>query len=185
MAIIDIDKVVKDIDEAKEANETKKSEVKMSSPWVIYVKKLTALFENDPDLKLKYDENENKVTIFVETTEKYEALSKLLPTEKVFGNVKLLISLVPANAGVNGMDKGYLFSKAFENNPIFNEVITIPDVFSNSVTYVMFESDEIAQFFGDNMGDPHGNVSMLYQDIAKDVFEGIDGVFFSTEPKYY
>jgi len=56
-------------------------------------------------------------------------------------------------------------------------------LFNNPVDYVVFRN-EVVQFFNDEMGDPNGLKSTLYQDIAKDVFADKDGIFFCTEQGY-
>jgi hypothetical protein len=39
---------------------------------------------------------------------------------------------------------------------------------------------KVVQFFNDQLDDINGNKSTLYQDIAKDVFEKHEGVYFCT-----
>ena len=53
---------------------------------------------------------------------------------------------------------------------------------TNPFVYVMFKP-EVVQYWDDNLGDPHGNISTLAQEIARDVFEDGNGVYFSTDEK--
>ena len=47
--------------------------------------------------------------------------------------------------------------------------------------FVMLKN-AVAQFYNDQMDDPFGNKSMLYQEIAKDIFKKEFAVNFCTEP---
>jgi len=47
------------------------------------------------------------------------------------------------------------------------------------LTYVLFKN-KVVQYFIDNIGDYNGMKSTLYEDIARDIFEDVDGVFFCT-----
>ena len=156
----------------------KKEKVNLSSPWITFQHEIVELFKKDPEVKAVIDEDENAVHLFVENPVKADALMELLPTAKWFGNVCVKINVIPANdCNVN---KGVLFEQAFEGNPIFDSVLVVEGMYNNPVTYVIFE-DKVAQYWNDNLGDPHGNVSTLYQEIAKDVFD-VDGVNYCTKP---
>lgn len=148
----------------------------ISAPWVSYYKKLYALFEYDEEVAMSYSDDERKVTILVESQIKADALAELLPNEKTFGNVTLKIEVVPSNSEV---DRLTLFRHAFSGNPIVSSIET-SDGGAFALSYVMFSPDAV-QFYDDNMGDPNGMCTMLPQDLASEVFEEHDGVFFSTE----
>ena len=107
---------------------------------------------------------------------KAEALSQLLPQERTFGNVTIYINVIPANDNASKIE---LFKAAFYGNPVFEFEKTVPDVFSNPVSYMVFKN-KVVQYYNDDMSDLHGLRSTLYEDIAKDVFENHDGVFFCT-----
>lgn len=110
----------------------------------------------------------------------------LLPFEKKFGNVSLDIIIIPSNN--NKVEKVDLttaqdyFEAAFENNPVFAFTRVIQGIFTNTLTYVVFKN-RVVQFFADNLNDIHGNISTLYQELAKDVFnmDNISGVLFCTD----
>ena len=151
--------------------------VKMSAPWVQYAHALAALFAEDEQVTVHYDEDENVVKIRVDNAPKAEALSQLLPVEKAFGNVVLKISVIPSNIQATKAD---LFRTAFAGNRAVNDFIELEGVFSNPLTYVVFRK-EVVQYWIDNLGDPHGVRSTLYQDIATEIFGEHEGVLFCTD----
>ena len=52
--------------------------LKRSSPWVSYVHKLQALFGQDPDITVRYDEDRDAVYLKVHGYDKAKALENLL-----------------------------------------------------------------------------------------------------------
>ena len=66
----------------------------------------------------------------------------------------------------------------FEGNPAVKEFKSV-QFGPEEVLYVIFQK-EVVQFFTDDLTDIYGLCSTLYQDIAKDVFENVGGVFFCT-----
>ena len=157
--------------------------LKLSPPWITYVNEVNALFENDDDVKVIYENSKLTLKIFVEKVRKAAAISQLMPTEKEFGNVKLKISVIPANGGVMKpiRETNEVFEAAFEDNPALSFVETVPSsLWSFNCTYVVFKN-KVVQFFNDNLKDIHGNMSTLYQDIAEDVFTEMYGVSYCTD----
>lgn len=154
-----------------------KTQVGLSSPWISYVHKIETLFKEDPEVTVVYDDNKKDIKIFVEESIKAEALTQLLPTEKKFGEVTITIRVIPANNIET--DPALLFEEAFDGNPIFDGVLVIKGMYNNPVNYIIF-TDKIAQYWDDNLGDPYGNISTLYQEIARDVFD-IKGVQYCTK----
>ena len=154
------------------------SNLKIAPPWVQYVNALTAMFEKDPEVRVEYNNDEHQVKLYVENVRKAEALEKLLPAEKEFGGVTLRISVIPAN-----LDNSLvaLYKEAFMNNRAVVEITTINEPFmSNPVTYVSFKK-EVVQYHNDDLSDSNGNRNTLYQEIAKELFEGHrEGIFFCT-----
>lgn len=151
------------------------SELKLSAPWEEYVSKIRALFEQDDEITFKY---ENMVlTIYVDNTDKYEALTHLLPEKKIFGNVALDIKVVPANDGVK--DDRYYLKNLFKNN---TAVTTITDISigTNPMTFIEFEK-RVVQYYVDNAADLHGNRTTVFEEIAREVFENKNGVYFCTD----
>ena len=155
----------------------KMEKVNISSPWITYWNKVYALFGQDPDITVMYNEDVNQISFYVQGTDKAEALEKLLPKEKKFGNITVMQRVIPANKTWDTPD---LFRKIFEGNPLYADTIVVkPEGTSNPFGYVCFKKDVI-QFWNDNLGDPHGNEFTLAQDIAREVFDS-NGIYFTTE----
>jgi hypothetical protein len=154
--------------------------IKMAPPWVTYANVLMAMFEKDPDIKVTYDNENLGVKLYVNGSAKADALVKLLPAEKAFGNVTLKISVVPANDNPDDMVK--LFRDAFFGNEAVADIWTAPMEVtqSNPLTYVIFRK-EVVQYYNDDLSDAHGNRNTLYQEIAKEIFEDHQGIFFCTD----
>ena len=155
--------------------------VSLVSPWVEYYRKLNALFREDPDVNVIYNEEKIEVRIYVNGSEKVEAIAQLLPEEKVFGNVTLNIVIVPDNSFglLRETNRNDLFKKAFSGNGAFSFVKTIKGVFNNDITYVVFKS-EVVRYYNDDLGDIYGCRTTLYQELAKEVFVKQEGVFYCT-----
>lgn len=170
----------------KKIEKNKEKKLKLAPPWITYFHEISTLFEQDPEIHIVIEDNADNdddptIKLYVDSQDKYEALCQLLPTEKMFGNVRALVKLIPANPTKQGDPKD-LYEKAFKNNPVFVETITIDDVFQIPLTYVAFQK-KVVQFQNDNGADPHGLESTLYQNIAKDVFNPNVGICFCTDSK--
>ena len=139
----------------------------MIAPWTNYYREIEALFEKDPQVTIKYNEEARVVSLFVDDPVKADAIEKLLPEEKTFGSVTMKINVVPANDGNDSEED--LIAKAFKGNPALDFVKTIPTPFGN-MTYAVFTPD-VVQYYSDDIGDINGLRSTLYQEIAKDVLE--------------
>lgn len=152
--------------------------LKLSPPWVTFYHDLKEMFGNDPDIKIEIDDDDYSVKMYVEDQEKADALSKILPTEKTFGNVVVRIKVIPANVEEESVAE--LFKKAFKGNPILADAQDIKGVFDFSATYIVF-AKRVVQYFNDNMGDINGLRSVLYEDIAREMFATDPGVFYCTD----
>jgi hypothetical protein len=150
---------------------------KLSAPWITFVHEITALFADDPEVKVKYDEESNIVKLYVSNVDKAGALEKLIPLKKEFGNVSLTIEIIPANLGECSVEE--LFAKAFAGNPALSYTTSYDNPLGH-LTYIVFKK-EVVQFFNDQLDDVNGNKSMLYQEIASDVFGGDHKAFYCTE----
>lgn len=157
---------------------TMNKKVKLSAPWVTFYRELEALFGEDPDITIKYDEKKNVVELYVENEKKANAMTQLLPEEKDFGNVSVKVKVIPANTIKS--QKASLFNDAFNGNPAFSYVQTVGGVFTNDIDYIVFQP-RVVQFYNYDLGDINGLKSTLYQDIAKDVFGEKEGVCFCTD----
>lgn len=155
--------------------------VGLSAPWTIYMEQVKALFDPDPDIRMVYDEaiddSVKEIKLFVENSEKADAITKLLPAEQNFGGVTLKVTVIPANA--ESEDRVKLLETAFNGNPVISYIKTFATPFGNQ-TYIVFQN-KVVQYFSDNMQDINGFTSTLYQEIAREIF-GVDGgVYFCTD----
>lgn len=151
--------------------------VKLSPPWITFVHEVEALFEHDPEVKVLYNDDDHSLKLNVANTDKAIALGKLIPDKKRFGNVVLKISVIPPNA--DELTKEDLFREAFAGNPVLHGLSNYDTPFGH-VSYAVFQR-KVVQFFNDQMDDINGNKSMLFQEIAKDVFGTEHGVFYCTD----
>ena len=105
-------------------------------------------------------------------------LNRFFQQKKDFGNDSVSIYVVPMEV------KDWLpidvYRKAFEGNPAFSYATSVEGIYSNPIHYIVF-SKEVVQFYNDSLSDVNGLCSTLYQDIAKEVFEGKKGVNFCTD----
>ena len=156
---------------------------KLSPPWVTFFNKIKAMFGQDPDIKIEYDNDNIEVRLYVDNPIKAEILSEFIEDEVRIGYVCLKIKVIPSNDGAVSLD-GYTtktkFELLFDGNPAFSFAKSIEGIFSNTITYVVFKC-KVCQFFNDNLNDIYGNTSMLYEDIADDIFDNIQGVCFCTD----
>ena len=151
--------------------------MKLSAPWVFFYRELEALFKDDPEVRVVFSEEEYEVKLFVENPRKADALQQLLPTEKVFGNVTLKITIIPANDGK--LTIAQAFNDAFAGNPALVGLYHI-ETPMGAFDYAAFKG-KVVQFFNDDLSDLNGNCSTLYQEIAKDVFGLKSDLMFCTE----
>ena len=153
-------------------------ELKLATPWVIYVHKLEALFGQDPDINITYNNDDKEVIIRVNNQTKADAIEALLPDTVSFGNVLLYITIVPANPEYSEAD---LFRLAFAGNPVFESVETTDGLFQAS--YCIFKN-EVVQYPADDLSSYYGIQSTLYEDIADEIFEDRDSIYFCTGLKH-
>lgn len=153
------------------------TKLELSAPWVNFYREIDELFKSDHEINVVYDEEYATIRLDVDNTDKAVALRQLLPHERMFGDVTVRLQVIPAT--VFDDNTPVLFERAFKGNPVFKGIKTRQG--ANPFTYVMFQK-KVVQYFNDNLGDVSGMRSTLYQDIAKDVFEAQDGVFFCTAP---
>lgn len=153
--------------------------IKKSAPWITYYREVNALFAKDDEVFVVLDEESETLNIYVENEKKANAIQYLMPTEKNFGNVLLLIKVIPSNKGdymVNARNPLTVATDAFCDNDAVYAVTDVSGVFP--LVYVIFRK-EVVQYFDDNLGDINGNCSTLYETMARDVFENV-GINFCT-----
>ena len=153
--------------------------LKLSSPWDIYYKKIEALFGPDPDIQIMLHEEDYEIKLIVNNPVKADAISKLLPAEKEFGNIKLKITVVPADEAESQIN---LIRSAFSGNPVLNYIQHIDAPLVGSSDYVMFRK-RVVQFYIDDLADLNGLCSTLYQNIAEELIPADDGVHYCTDDR--
>ena len=149
--------------------------VGISAPWVTFAKKIEKLFEYDAEVKTQFNNEDCAMKIFVNNPIKAEALTKLLPETKEFGNVTMTIEVIPANSE----DPDALIRAAFYKNPVLDDIVVKKTPDGSKLTYGIFKK-AIAQFFNDDITDSCGRTSIMYQDIARDVLNAPLGTYFCT-----
>lgn len=152
--------------------------ISLSPPWITFVRELEQMFLYDAEVHVVYDD-EYVVKLYVDNALKAAALKALLPEVKEFGNVTLIVEIIPAN-GTATVSKANLYQAAFAGNGAFAFTKTVQGIFTNDLTYVVFKK-RIVQYFNDDLGDVYGQKSTLYEDIARDLFWDRDGVYYCTD----
>ena len=150
----------------------------LSAPWEIYYSEIEALFGQDDEIHIEryFTDLDKTIVLMVDNQDKANALERILPKEKAFGNVTVQIEIKPANFDEYDIVK--IYQKAFKGNPVLEDVFTA-DVPGSESTFFVFKN-KVVRFYADNIRDYQGKKSTLYETIAEDVFEDKEGVFFCT-----
>ena len=155
--------------------------LKLSPPWDEYYRKINALFELDPDVRVLYDDEDYIIKLFVDNSEKATAIQNLLPATVPMGNITLKIEVIPANGFGAEIEKiEDILRTAFAWNPIVSNIVVTSGMGSFNAIYVVFVK-KVVQYFNDNLTDIHGFRSTLYEDIAREIFSLGTGVYFCTD----
>ena len=160
--------------------------LKILPPWSIFISKMVALFDGDPEIacNTNYEGSSPSIVLACNNGDKVTALQQILPSEVEFGNVKLKVGVdgIPSNRAFT--NKKELFDTAFAKNPAYAYSVSPADDGYQwfSMVYVVFKNC-VVQFFADNLNDCHGIISTLYQDIAEEILtgDGAQGVYFNTD----
>ena len=148
------------------------AKLNLSPPWVVYYRKLSAFFREDSEVKITYDDIEQEIKLYVDNAEKAVALENLLPSEQVFGNVTLYVTIVPANKTTFDSVKAAYSTNSSDiihicfNNKAVTGIKLVDGIMTNRMTFVIFKK-EVVQYFTDDIGDYHGICSTLYQEIGR------------------
>lgn len=151
-------------------------ELKLAAPWVTAYHELEALFGQDPEVRVEYNDEAKEAALYVESADKAEAIARILPGKLSFGNVTLEITVKPANKEASDAD---LVERAFKGNGAFAGMVTAGKGAPGTFSYAMFKR-EVVQFYNDELCDPDGMKSTLMADIANRYIERRNGVYFST-----
>ena len=150
--------------------------VHVASPWVTYYHEVEAMFKKDPEVTVIFSDKGPELKLLVEGLMKAQALESLLPSSKTFGNVELKITVVPANK----FDTvATMLKVAFAGNDVLKNVVEY-DTILGKMNYAIFKKD-VAQFYNDELNDIHGVKSMLYADMAKEIFKPELAVNYNTD----
>ena len=159
----------------------------LSAPWYNFYREVNELFKKDKQVHVVFDDEHFELNIYVENADKAAALEYLLGSERIYGEITLYIKVIPANNNLtrsyklrNNTDLPTFYRNAFKGNEIVEFIEDVSTLYSNDMCFVVFKK-EVVQYFTDDLGDYYGQRSTLWQDIAKDVFEKQDGIFFCTE----
>lgn len=171
------------------------AKLNLSPPWVQFYHEVDALFKHDTDVNVIYDDSkapEYALKLYVDNIAKADALSLLLPDKKTFGGSALKIEVIPANTK-DGFHSSFMsnpdniagvLKEALSGNDAWHYIKEVVGVFTNPIYYVVFKK-EVVQYFTDDLGDINGVRSTLYQEIAKDIFGELNGVYFCTATEDY
>ena len=162
----------------------------IEAPWYTYQKKIKALFERDPEIKVSevYEPESGSANysfdVLVRNHEKFLALDRVLTKKKTFGDVILDVTLWDEENYSDGKeDYAALYETIFKGNPILKDVREITDRGGTLIGFVRFQP-EVIQFPDDDTSDYNGNWNGLAEDIAREVFEeGYRGISFCTAAK--
>ena len=152
------------------------AKVKLSAPWTVYTNQIKALFSQDKNVNVVYDETNSTIKIYVNGATKAEAIQALIPATKQFGNVEVKVDVIPANP--ENMSRVDLIKAAFEGNPALDDIVT-GELFGQPIAYAVMKK-EVVQYFNDDLSDANGICSTLFQDLAKEVFGEDGSVYFCT-----
>lgn len=159
------------------------TKVSLAAPWITYYHKMMTFFEGDPEVTLVYDEDNATLKLYVDNAEKAEALGQLIPDRMGWGKIIMNIQIIPSNKKTGKYQREDIFHAALDGNAAFAEARTLDyDEMSNPMTFVVFKPI-VAQYYDDNMASLTGLSSCLYEDLARDLFVEMDGVYYSTQRK--
>ena len=150
--------------------------VGIASPWMTWAREVHELFRRDTEVEVEFDNDARRLTLRVANASKADALGRLLPERKEFGNVGVDVVVVPAN---EDQSEAELFRRAFAGNPAVVDVTTVQDMFGSEITYVQY-APRVVSFPNDDLSDLNQCTHTLFQEIAKETFGGSAGIRHCT-----
>ena len=143
--------------------------VNLSSPWVQLYNQICAMFKNDKEVKVLFDEESHDISLYVDNDEKEEAIGYFLNQKRIYGNTSVTVRVIPSNNhGPKSVSLKDILCAAFSGNPSFSFAESYDTPFGNH-TFCVFKN-EVIQYWCDNMFDLNGVKSTLMEDIAREVF---------------
>lgn len=139
----------------------------LSAPWEGYARQLEALFEEDEGIEVRscLDGDEKHIEVVCDDTDKAKALEALLPGTVSFGGVDVTITVVAPDVTKYSLKK--LVEIAFKGNRVFRQAVEAG--IGNKLTYGVLMPC-VAQFWNDNLNNPHGLETKTFEEIAREVF---------------
>lgn len=151
--------------------------LQLSPPWITFYEEVKAMFQDDPSVRVVFDQQDMVIKLYVESSVKAAALEELLVKEAEFGTVSVKLTVIPGNKVSDSYVNAY--ARAFENNPTLVDTKSVTSPLGD-FTYVIWSCRPV-QFFNDNLGDFQGKTTMLLEDVAYDVMADRHGVYHCTE----
>lgn len=153
-------------------------------PQNTFYKNLEVLFSKDPKIKVFYDEENQVISLYVDDDDKAAALRYVLPKEQVYKDTIIHIVVVSEeeiDLTKKNISMEDIFDDIFDGNSIYVDCAYIKGLYpmKHNPVFVLFKP-EIVQYDTDEIEDYAGIHTALYQDIAKEIFKDINGVYFST-----
>ncbi len=161
--------------------------LELQPPWFGYVERVKALFGKDVSIDVEYDDEKKRLAIKVESARKANALSRLIPAKIDFGGVSVGVSIIPGNTECDMLPDDAttqeLLMAAFDGNPVVTQIRQVSKGLFRGLCYCVFRR-EVVQYPADNLADINGNISILMQDIAREVLAKAEGAYFCTSAGY-
>jgi hypothetical protein len=159
------------------------SQFGLQSPWVIFHKGIYNLFTQDPDITVeptirKCGDGLYETHISSSNFEKLNALKKIIKNEIQMGNilVRVIFDYDAPTDSISADD----WKTAFEGNPLFKDIVSVPTPTGGAVNYVLFTRD-ILTYFVDDVTDLYGNKHIIVADLVKQVVNETIGINICTE----
>ena len=106
----------------------------IEAPWYTFQKKVKALFEQDPDIKVgevtEQEDGRSDYVFCIEVRdhEKFLALDRLLPKIREFGNITLGIMVFDEEKANTEIDRVALYRTLFDGNLIVKSIMNVYDL---------------------------------------------------------
>lgn len=163
----------------------------LAAPWTVYFRELKAFFQNDPEVDITFDESAAVVHVHCDSADKAKLLEKYLPEHVSFGHAALDIQVheplddrLTEEEATEIAERSVIdeLSALFSGNQAFSYLKWVDNPGHYLVVYVVFKR-EVVSFFNDNVHDVRGFTSMLYEDLAEDIFVNREGIIFCTDTR--
>lgn len=177
----------------KSSNDVKSKQVGLTAEWYTFANKVKYTYGASKLIQvndLVQVDNEYLLVINVYDNKVASALRQILPVEKIFGNIKMLIAVfncegheVPVvETEYTPETLGKLFCTALKCNPLFAGVVLtagkIPDELVNMVgDVVVIIARWVIQFYNDDIGELCSN----YNEVASKVFLEVSNKEFAPD----